>query len=79
MSPAIIGGLLIIGGSIFMYRGEVFRASIFFLLADIAWIFLGIQSGDWIGTGLIIVGAILGLGTFIKMHSGKLKKTLHIN
>ena len=77
MSPSIIGGILLILGAYYMFQGNIFRASIFYLTADLIWIVLSYMSGDVLGTSLIVVGALLGLGAFLKMNFGIMKKTLH--
>lgn len=76
MTPAIIGGLLLIVGAFFTYRGEIFYSVFAYFTADICWIILSWSSGDIIGTLMVSLGMILGIGAFIKMRSGKMHKTL---
>lgn len=59
-----------------MFSGNVFRASIVYLLADVVWIYLSWLSGNTIGLTLVIIGSLLGFGTFLRMYFGKLRKDL---
>lgn len=77
MTPADVGGLFLIIGAIFTYRGEIQRAVMSYFIADGAWIMLAVQSGDTRGTVFIVVGTLLGLGAFIKMNGGTMRKTLN--
>ena len=79
VTAPIIGGLLLITGAFLMFQGKIFQSTVFYLVADIIWIYLGFLTGDVIGTLFIGIGALLGLGAFIKMHYGKMHKTLHRN
>lgn len=80
---SIIGGLLLCIGAYLIFKGKVFKASIFYLFADTIWIYLSyskyINSNsiyDLIGLILVITGSILGILAFLKMNKGKMRKTL---
>jgi hypothetical protein len=77
LSFATIGGLLLIVGAYFTYKGEILTSVSVYIFADIIWIILGIQSGDFVGAGLIFVGAFLGILAWVKMNSGIFRKNLH--
>jgi len=77
ISFASIGGLMLIIGAYFTYRGEIFKSVGIYFIADIIWIILGIQSGDYLGAGMILFGAVLGFLAFLKMNNGTFNKTLH--
>ncbi len=76
MTPAIIGGILLIIGAFFVSQGEIFKSVFAYFIADIVWITLAIQAGDIIGAILIIIGGILGIVAFIKMNSGQFHKSI---
>jgi len=73
---AVIGGVLLIIAAFLMYQSHIYYASMAYILADFVWISLGYFSGDWIGTILIIIGATLNLGVFIKMHKNTFVRNL---
>ncbi len=73
---ATIGGIMLIIGAYFVYRGEIFRSVLIYLMADCIWFTLGILSGDYIGATLIAIGAILGFLAFLKMKNGTMRKDL---
>lgn len=77
MSFATIGGILLIIGAFFTYKGNIHKSVMIYMLADIIWIILGIMSGDYIGALLIFIGAVLGLLAWMKMNSGIFNKTLY--
>jgi hypothetical protein len=77
ISFATVGGLLLIAGAYFTYKGEILTSVSIYIFADIIWILLGIQSGDFVGAGLIFIGGVLGILAWLKMNSGVFNKTLH--
>ena len=77
MTPALIGGILLIIGSYTVYNGKIFWSVGLFFLADCMWVTIAIGTGDFVGAGFIGVGMLLGLGAFYKMHKGKMRKNLN--
>jgi len=77
MSLGTIGGILLITGAYFVYRGEIYKSMYMYLAADVVWISLSILSGDIIGALFVFVGATLGTLAFIKMNKGTFNKTIH--
>jgi len=77
MTPALIGGILLILGSYTVYMGKIYWSVGVFFLADCMWVWIALSTGDYIGSTFVIIGMLLGLGAFLKMHSGKMKK--HLN
>ena len=75
-SFATIGGILLIVGAFFTYKGDIYKSVITYTLADIVWIILGIKSGAIVGTIFIVIGVILGIFAWLKMNSGEFNKTL---
>ncbi len=73
---SIFGGLLMIIGSIFTFRGEIFYAVITYLVADLAWIYLSVLAGNIFGSIVIIFAMILGIAAYWKMSRGNMKKEL---
>lgn len=76
MSPSIIGGILLILGSFFVYKGDIFKSVFVFFCADLCWCFLAFSTGDMLGFTLTLIGMILGLLAFLKMHLGEFSKTI---
>jgi len=75
---ASIGGVLLIIGAYFVYNGDIFKSVFAYFLADIVWIYLAYTSGDMYGTGMVVIGTCFGIGAFIKMNLGKMRKTLKL-
>lgn len=76
MSLAILGGILLNIGAYFTYKGEVYKAVIIYLFADICWIVMAYQREDILGTILIVIGTTLGFLAYLKMKSGEMNKSL---
>jgi len=74
---SILGGLLMIIGSIFTYNGKISHAIWTYFIADIAWIYNAVLLGDIVGGFVITVAMLLGIGTYYKMSTGKLNKNLN--
>lgn len=72
-----IGGLMLIMAAFLMYKGKIFYASMFYLMADIFWVTLALQASDLQGAVFITMGFLLNLGVFIKMNKGTFVKDLH--
>jgi len=72
----IIGGILLIIGAYFTYKGNIYKSMLVYLLADVIWVLLSFLHQDYLGAVLIIIGASLGVLAFIKMHNGTFRKTL---
>jgi uncharacterized membrane protein len=77
MTPALVGGILLIIGAFFMYRGLAMYSILTYFLADIAWAVMSYQNKDYIGLLFVIIGMLLGFGVFLKMHTGFFVKNLH--
>ena len=73
---AIFGGILLICAAFLMFKGRIYEASMFYITADIAWIYLAWLSGNIIGAILVLIGGILNFGVFLKMHKGMFVKDL---
>ncbi len=76
LTLATVGGLLLIVGAYFVLQGQIFRSVTTYFIADIIWISMAVESGDTQGALLISLGALLGFAAFLKMNSGKMRKTL---
>jgi len=76
MTPAMIGGILLMTGAWFVFKGDIFKSVMFYTVADFIWITLAILAGDYIGATMIAIGGVLGFLAFIKMHKGEFNKTL---
>lgn len=75
---ASLGGILLVIGAYFVYRGDIFKSVMAYFLADIVWVTLAFNSGDMFGSGMIVLGTSFGLAAFIKMNFGKMRKTLDL-
>ena len=76
ITPAILGGILLMMGAYYTYKGNIFVAVMIYTVADICWVFIALGAGDMIGSSMVLVGMILSFGTFLKMHTGIMNKTL---
>lgn len=76
MSVALLGGILLILGAFFTFKGQVMQAVGIYFLADFCWVYIAFASGDIIGGVMVFIGMLLGLGAFLKMNFGKMRKTL---
>ncbi len=74
---SIFGGVLMIIGSVFTFRGEIFYAVITYLIADIAWIYLSIQAGNIFGSLVIVFAMFLGIAAYWKMNTGQMSRGLN--
>ena len=72
----MIGGILLMTGAWFVFKGDIFKSVMFYTVADFIWITLAILAGDYIGATMIAIGGVLGFLAFIKMHKGEFNKTL---
>jgi len=73
---ATIGGIFLIIGAFFTYFGNIYYAIGAYFLADICWVVIAFSTGDFIGGFMVLIGMILGLIVFLKMHYGKFHKTI---
>jgi len=76
ISPALIGGLLLVLGAIYMYNGKAMYSILIYFLADIMWAIMAWRTEDILGFIVVCIGMILGLGVFLKMHLGLFVKEL---
>lgn len=76
MSIATLGGLLLILGSYFVYRGDIFKSIIVYFIVDICWVIISLSAGDILGSAMICVGMTLGILAYYKMNTGRMRRTL---
>ena len=76
MTPATIGGILLITGAFFTMQGDVYKAILVYFFADLCWVFLAYTTGDWFGGIVTIIGMTFGFVAFLRMHSGKYNKLI---
>ncbi len=74
---AIVGGILLILASFFVYTGQIFYSIFIYFLADLAWIVLAFQNENVVGSILIFIGMTMGFLAWLKMNSGHMRKTLN--
>lgn len=73
---AVLGGLMLILGNYLVFKGKVYQSIKVFLLADFAWLWLAIASGNIFGIVTVAVGVVLSFFAFWKMHTGVYNKTI---
>lgn len=71
-----IGGILLIIGAYFVFKGQIFKSVFIYTLADLCWSYLTYEKQDYIGLSFILVGMILGIGAYLKMNNGIFNKTI---
>lgn len=76
MTAGLLGGLLLILGAWFVFKGEIYKSVGVYFLADIMWVLLSFRNKDYVGSTFIIIGMLLGLAAFIKMNYGQMRKDL---
>lgn len=76
MTFAILGGILLNIGAFLTLRGMIYRSVIAFLLADLCWVAMAWERGDYLGMAFILLGVIFGVLAFAKMRNGKMEKEL---
>ena len=76
INAAAIGGIMLIIGNIFVFKGEVYNSIRMFLLADFAWLWMAIQAGNLFGIVTLAIGLILSFFAFWKMRQGIFHKEI---
>ena len=76
ISPGVLGGFLLILGSYFVSKGEIFKSVVAFWFADLVWVWLSYSAGDVTGSLFIFIGMLFGVIAFYNMHKGNLRKDL---
>jgi hypothetical protein len=71
------GGFLLVLGSYLVYKGNIYHSTIVFGLANFMFGLLAYSAGDVFGFITILIGMLLGLGTFIKIKAGVFKGKLY--
>lgn len=71
-----IGGLLLMVGAFFTYKGKIFIAVIWYLLADTCWIINAILINDLQGAIFVAIGIVFGAIASIKMKRGNMESEL---
>jgi len=73
---SIFGGIFLVIGSLFLNAGNLLLSTLFYFLADVCWLLLTIQNGDIFGSISVIIGMIVGIIVFLKIHFGIFVKDL---
>jgi len=76
MTIATLGGIFLIIGAWFVFRGNVYMSVGMYFIADIMWVIIAFQSGDISGSIIVLIGMLFGLAAFLKMNFGVMRKTL---
>ena len=78
MTPALVGGILLIIGSYTVYRGKILYSVGLFFAADCMWVLISLSVQDYLGASFVAIGMLLGLAAFVKMNTGKMRKNLDL-
>lgn len=79
LTISTVGGILLCIGAILSFKGKVYQAVATYLFADVCWIYLSYIREDYQGLAFTVIGTLLGVGAFIKMYRGLMRKTLDLN
>lgn len=71
-----IGGILLILGAYFVFKGQIFKSVFVYTIADLCWAYLTYEKQDYIGLAFVLIGMVLGIGAFFKMNKGTFNKTI---
>lgn len=77
MSILTLGGILLLLGSFFIYKGNIYFSTITYTLADLCWVSNAYTHNDIFGVLSISVGIIVGLIVMYKMNTGIFVKRLN--
>lgn len=75
-TPGFLGGVFLIIGAYYVYKGNILYSVRLYFIADCMWVIIAIQSGDIFGGCVIIIGMLFGLLAFLKMNFGVMRKNL---
>jgi len=75
---ATTGGIMLIIGSISLYKGKALWSLFFYFIADLCWLMMAISENKIFGAISIIIGITFSLGVFYKMNKGIFHKDLRI-
>jgi len=76
MSSTAIGGILLIIGAYFTFKGKILLSVSVYTLADVCWVIAAFSIGDWFAIATVTIGGILGILALVKMHTGAMRKDL---
>jgi hypothetical protein len=78
-NPSFTGGLLLVLGALLISeKGDFYYGSIMYLLADICWIYVSYEANEFnYATIFVIIGTLLGIRTFYKVHTNKFHQNLN--
>lgn len=76
MTVLTAGGLILMGGAFFTYKGKMFLAVTWYLLADFCWVINAIQINDFQGAIFVTVGIMFGAIASFKMKNGHMESEL---
>ncbi len=71
-----IGGIFLIIGAAFLYKGLAFYSIIAYFIADLCWLSIAFLTHSYFGAFSIIIGIIFSIGVWLKMNKGIFRKTL---
>lgn len=76
MTTGILGGLFMIVGCAFTWRGNIYKALCAYALADTCWLAQTYAIGDTFGFITVMIATGVSAAVAYKMHSGVFYKTV---
>jgi len=76
MTVLLFGGIILILAAWLVYKGEIFVATLTYLIADTMWLINAYQNNDKTGAIFIFIGMAFGLAASYKMQIGTFTKHL---
>jgi len=74
---SVIGGLVMLLGSYFTFKGDIEKSIVTYLFADFIWVFLSFQVGNIFGAFVVFFAMVVGIVVYLKMQKGLFYKTIH--
>ena len=71
-----VGGLILIGGAFYTYKGKILTSVAWYIMADFCWIANAVDIGDVQGAIFVTVGVIFGIIATFKMKNGHMDTEL---
>ncbi len=76
IDAATIGGVLLVLGASMTMLGNVYRAVLFYLVADLCWLYMAYETGNTWGLITVTAGTVMGFIAFLKMRRGDFLKSI---
>lgn len=74
---ATMGGISLLFGNYFLFRGQILFSTPMYVIADLCWSAMAYEGNDTFGMVCVNVGIITGLWVTYKIKKGEFVKDLH--